>query len=373
MSMKKWIVTAVSVLLLFAMAACGSAAPGPEASEASTLTTAPEEDAEPEQTPAPEWLSADVYEEVKACLFPAEGDQKNVALAQELLLPLLEEGEPEAMYWWAWIYDYEIIDNDGGPEKESFYWYRLSAEQGFAKAFLGVALNGFVESDEQADEMIEKAKEAGLFDQSPEELGPDGCHLLGSYCSSFLQDDASAVEWYQHAADMGCTTAMNYLGWRYYDGRGVAENAGKCEELFRKAADAGYIYGMENLGWLLKNEDPEAAKSWLQKASDAGSASAMNVLGSNFPPGDYYELMYKSATLGCKESMHYIGSMRENGICVTQDYERAMEWYIKAYENGLEEDAAESINRLLSNQQGVNTYFEHYGSLVYPSADRIRK
>lgn len=373
MNMKKWIVTAVSVLLLFAMAACGSAAAGPETSEDPALTTAPEEDAEPEQTPAPEWLSADVYEEVKACLFPAEGKQKNVALAQELLLPLLEEGEPEAMYWWAWIYNYEVIDNDGGPEKESLYWYRLSAEQGFAKAYLGVALNGFVESDEQADEMIEKAKGAGLFDRSPEELGPDGCHLLGIYCRYSLQDYTSAAEWYRHAADMGCTTAMNYLGWCFYQGNGVAEDAGKCEEWLRKAADAGNIYGMENLGWLLKNEDPEAAKSWLQKASDAGSASAMNVLGSNFPPEDYYELMYKSATLGCRDSMHYIGSMRKNGTCVTQDYERAMEWYIKAYENGLEEEAAESINRLLSNQQGVNTYFEHYGSLVYPSADRIRK
>lgn len=369
--MKKWILTAVSVLLLFAMTACGSAAAGPETSEDPALTTAPEEDAEPEQTPAPEWLSADVYEEVKACLFPAEGGQKNVALAQELLLPLLEEGEPEAMYWWAWIYNYEVIDNDGGPEKESLYWYRLSAEQGFAKAYLGTAQNDFVDPEER-DAMLDKAQDSGLLSLSPEELGPDGCHLLGLYFND-LSQDTSAVEWYQHAADMGCTTAMNYLGWCYYDGRGVAENAGKCEEWFRKAADAGNIYGMENLGWLLKNEDPEAAKSWLQKASDAGNAGAMNVLGSNFPPEDYYELMYKSATLGCKESMHYIGSMRKKGTCVTQDYERAMEWYIKAYENGLEEEAAESINRLLSNQQGVNTYFEHYGSLVYPSADRIRK
>src|ERR1700722_4949734 len=50
---------------------------------------------------------------------------------------------------------------------------------------------------------------------------------------------ATGVErgWYQMAADTGDADAMNYLGWMYDNGKGVALDHGKAREWFQKGAD----------------------------------------------------------------------------------------------------------------------------------------
>ena len=70
--------------------------------------------------------TAKTMDEVRACLFPA-GGEKDVEAAMELLLPLAEKGEAEAQYYYGWILDQELEENDEN-EKESLRWYRLAME-----------------------------------------------------------------------------------------------------------------------------------------------------------------------------------------------------------------------------------------------------
>jgi len=369
--MKKSILVLVSLLLVLTLAACGGTVKAPEPTAAPTATPSPTASPEPELTLEPEWLGDAVFEEVKACLFPTDGGKKDVSLAQELLLPLVEEGNPEAMYWRAYIYEYENIEDSREIEKECLYWFKQAAEQGFAKAYIGVALNLYVDSDEMVAEMVDSAKEAGLFELSPEELGPDGCELIGAYYYYTLKNYRLAMEWYSKAADMGCSNSMSQIGWFFYKGLGVARDYNQAKEWFQKSANLGNIAGMVNLASILEQEgELSPAEMLLQAGADAGSAVAMNQLGnyyyeySTFSRG--FPWIKKSAERGFADSMHYTGDAYERGYGVSPDDDLAMEWYIKAYENGLE-DAADSINELLSEQKGVNAYFEHYGSLVYPN------
>jgi TPR repeat protein len=52
------------------------------------------------------------------------------------------------------------------------------------------------------------------------------------------QDYVKAREWYQRAADAGNIDAMINLGRLYLDGKGVPKDYGKAREWYQKAADA---------------------------------------------------------------------------------------------------------------------------------------
>ena len=53
------------------------------------------------------------------------------------------------------------------------------------------------------------------------------------------QNDATAVEWFQKAANQDLATAQYNLGYMYYHGRGVSQDTNIAKELFQKAAEQG--------------------------------------------------------------------------------------------------------------------------------------
>lgn len=359
---------AVSLLL----SACGAA---PETTETTVETT------EPEIATEPEWFSETAIDQAYACLFPAEGE-KDVALAQELLLPLVESGNAEAMYYWAYIYDWEIVENNNEWEKESLYWHELAAEQGFVKSYLAIALNGYTESEERVSEMVEKARQAGLFEMTPEELGADGCELIGSYYRT-KEDYQPAMEWYLKASDMGSSIAMCFIGTMYRNGMGVEQDYSVASEWYLKAAHKGYEaamnwYGyilhqdnivdeiinkeyassldeylkaagagdpaaMRNIGYLYENgygglsRDSLAALEWYQQAADAGDAYSMNKIGDMYRYGNHTSVNYKlamewyqkAAELGNADAMFSIGYFYKEGLGVDKDEKMAKEWGTK--------------------------------------------
>lgn len=336
---------------------------------------------EPAVAVDPAWFSDDVITEAVSYLFPLEGE-KNVALAQELLLPLVESGNPEALYYWGYIYDFELVDNKGECEKESLYWYELAAEQGVPKAYLGVALNAYASEDE-ATTMIEEASNAGFFDLSPEDLGADGCWWLGSYYSD-NQDYESAMEWLLKAAEMGNTTAMLRIGTMYYYGTGIKQDYKvstdwllKAAELgdisamhwfgyvssreevvdklldlkyrtdlekYRQAADEGDAVAMHNIGYMYSmglgglGWSDSAAMNWFKKAADLGDANAICEIGYMYQfglgvPTDYEMAMkyfLKAADLGVSKAMSQLGYMYQEGMGVEPDNSTSMEWYGRA-------------------------------------------
>lgn len=52
------------------------------------------------------------------------------------------------------------------------------------------------------------------------------------------QDYAKAMEWYEKAADLGSTIAMNNIGQMYEYGLGVKQDSDKAQEWYDKAAAA---------------------------------------------------------------------------------------------------------------------------------------
>lgn len=357
-----WILT----LSLF-LCACGTESESETAE--TTLPTEPTvETTEQEIELDPEWISEAAIDEAISYLFPLEGE-KNIALAQEILLPLVEIGNAEAQYYWGYIYDFEITDNNGDEEKESLIWYELAADQGVPKAYLAASLNTYVESEERKNELVELAKQSGLFEMTPEELGPDGCEMIGSYYHS-KNDYQAAMEWFLNASEMGCSGAMLRIGLMYYDGMGVDQNYAVSADWLLKAAHRGDIYAMSWYGYILHQDNVvyeiinKKYASFLEeylKAADAGDPIAMRNIGYMHENG-YGGLSRNSLTAlawyqqaadaGDAYSMYKIGDMYRYGNHTSVNYKLAMEWYQKAAELG-NADAMWSIGHLYKEGLGV--------------------
>jgi hypothetical protein len=75
-------------------------------------------------------------------------------------------------------------------------------------------------------------------------------------------------------ADAGNTSAMNNLGVLLKD-----QDPAAAQQWYEQAARAGHTDAMLNLGLLLEDRDPVAAQQWYQQAARAGHTDAMNKLG----------------------------------------------------------------------------------------------
>ncbi len=373
MVMKKIFRLIIVLLLSLFLSACGTE---PKNTEAATvvITEATVEATEPEITPEPEWFSEAVIDEAVSYLFPLEGEI-NIPLARELLLPLVEIGNAEAQYYWGYTYDGQFAPSN--EEEESLYWYELAAEQEFPKAYLAAALKS--DSDETANELIEAARLAGIFEQAPEELGVDGCEFVARYFYSEQKDYESAMDWFLKASDMGSTVAMNRIGLMNFYGQGGIQDYETALNWFLRAANLGNVCAMVNVGAVLLKyyaEEPETLKTaekWYLKAAEAGVAQAMNWAGYSYVEGigaykDYTiakEWYQKSADAGSSTAMFELGQFYTKGYGVPQDYDIAMEWFIKAYANGRKDSVEDWIDYLLEKQVGINGYFKHYGELIF--------
>lgn len=118
----------------------------------------------------------------------------------------------------------------------------------------------------------------------------DLANLLERGYGPVRTDSARALQLYALAAESGYPPAMNYYGFRLFNGDGVARDRDKGYSLIENAAMKGDPKGAANLGWLLAAgeevvPDPEKAVYWLEKASDAGLPVAMDQLGSIYARG----------------------------------------------------------------------------------------
>lgn len=370
--MKKqlWKIPVLLLMLAFTLRAYGAA---PE--DGDRETTAPAvitgEAAEPEEGLEPEWLSDAAIDEAYACLFPVEGE-KNVELAQEILLPLVEAGNAEAQYYWGYIYDVEIIDNNGDGEKESLFWYELAAKQGFPKAYLATALNGYVEP-ERVNELVEQARQAGLFEMTAEDLSADGCLLLTWYYYH-NENYSASLEWGLKASELGSTNAMIYVGLQYRYGYGVEKDVGTALEWFLKAADLGDANAMNLYGFTflkdcygtgydkqLVEKEYAAALDGYREAAEAGDPIATYNIGYMYEEGQAglgrnvwtaREWYLKAFDLGDAFAMYKLGLMYEYSYLGAQDYTTAMDCFLKAADQG-NADAMSEIARMYSEGKGV--------------------
>lgn len=103
-------------------------------------------------------------------------------------------------------------------------------------------------------------------------------------------DSARSTALYRLSALSGYAPAQNYLGFRYFNGEGVAENVDSALFWLAKAAGQGDAKAANNLGFLLANSDrvsrdyPQAIR-WLTVAADAGVPTGESLLADLYRRG----------------------------------------------------------------------------------------
>jgi TPR repeat protein len=167
-------------------------------------------------------------------------------------------------------------------------------------------------------------------------LGTDG---------SAKPDYAGAAYWYQQASDRGEAQAALELALIYRDGLGMPANQSVALDLFRKAADAGYVPAMAPLSFAYAEAktpvSQERATYWATRAAQAGDPHGWLILGFEYNQGwlggepafayraamDAYK---KAADGGICLAMVNIGRLYLHGDGVPQNAALAREWSAKA-------------------------------------------
>ena len=192
--------------------------------------------------------------------------------------------------------------------QQAAYWYRKSADQGYADAQLNL---GYL-------------YEKGL---------------------GVSQDSQQAVYWYRKAAEQGNVSAMFNLGSCYHDGNGVTQDCQQAVYWSRKAAEQGHGAAMCRLGNCYYegecvDQDYQQAVYWYRKAADQGVSSGMNSLGHCYKDGngvtqDYQQAVYwyrKADEQGSAAAKYNLAVCYYYGEGVGQDYEKAYELTLEALE-----------------------------------------
>ena len=156
-----------------------------------------------------------------------------------------------------------------------------------------------------------------------------------------------AFELYRKAAGAGNVVAMVNLGNMLERGRGTPKDLAEASRWYQKAADAGVQPGMFNLGLMYQDglgvaKDEAEASRWFRKAADAGSTLGMIRLGALYQTGkgvpkDEAEAVgwyRKAADAGSAPGMTNLGFMYRDGLGVTKDEAEAARWYRKAADAG---------------------------------------
>lgn len=144
-------------------------------------------------------------------------------------------------------------------------------------------------------------------------------------------DTARSTYLYTLAADKGHLQALNYLGYRYYTGQGVARDIEKGLAYMEKAAEAGNPQAASNIGYLLLrgdsvNHDVERAAQWLERAADAG--------------------------VGQSQAM--LADLLSDGHSLPADTLRAAHLYTQAIENGIPDVQNRLLNIMRSRWQRLD-------------------
>lgn len=256
----------------------------------------------------------------------------------------------------------EIDENDGysmnaiglllDDEYESFEWFLKSAEAGYSCGMYNVA-DGYyygkgVDTDyTEAIEWYEKAAEAGIADAMVK-IGD--MYLMGDGVNL---DEEEAAVWYKRAVEAGDTSGEAYWGLGV-----LSNNEWDTFRNYKQSAEAGCSLGMYGLGNCYLNGEgtnPNENKGvyWLRKAANAGDISAIKDLGWYYREHEQYDQAFQYFNMGAErddaDCLLGLGLLYDWGQGVTEDKAKAEKWYKKAGEKGSAAGAQNYASRLYQN------------------------
>ena len=191
---------------------------------------------------------------------------------------------------------------------------------------------------------------------------------------SIAADSIKSILYYKESAMRGYPPSMNYLGFSYYNGRGVARDIDSAIYWIREAALHQDITAAANLGFLLLEgdgvvHDTIEAEKWLWSAAEGGVPGAQLKIADmkreewNEIPMDsalslgakYYEgkapvvgvkLLQVAADKGSARAMALLGDAYSKGIGVPYNHSKSIEYFNKAAQAG-DPEAQSVISELL--------------------------
>ena len=179
-------------------------------------------------------------------------------------------------------------------------------------------------------------------DQSIDALVAEGDRYYGE------KNYTKALELYRQAAAKGNVSAMEYIGYVYYNGIGVDKNYSEAVKWWSLVAAQGKVTAQSDLGVIYYSgqgvsRDYTVAAIWFRLAAEQNDAYAQTFMGDIFKKGEGVEQDFseavkwydKAAKQNYVYAQYYLGGMYLNGKGVGKDSKQAFEWYKKAATQGL--------------------------------------
>ncbi len=163
------------------------------------------------------------------------------------------------------------------------------------------------------------------------------------------RNDLVGIDLMTRAADLGYLPAQLAAGHLYERGRGVAANAGRSAEYYRKAASQGSHLAEYLLGRLyflgVYGPSRRDGEKWLQSAADSGNPFASYLLGLLIHERDPAAALrrFRAAALqGLPYAQYRLGSALTDGRVPPINKREAYLWFFIAAEYGVPEAATQA-------------------------------
>lgn len=340
----------------------------------------------------------------------------------QIYLNSATKGDADSQYYVALMYDYGVGVPSDKPS--AVYWYKMAAEQGHAKAQcnlgncyekgvgvtrnLSEAIKWYTMAADSGDAVAQcdlgycyeygiglkrdKNTAFSLYMKAAEQELPRAMANVGVYYEygySVKKDTTKAIDWYLRAAKKNNSFAMYHLGLCFENGNGEKKDLEKAAVWYRKAAEmkdpdsgitSGTIYNKLNsgtehqLGCIKTLEWAKLAANgynkylpMLAKAYEEGTYVQKN----NYKAARIYamaiEILLAEANKGNETAMSDLADCYEKGMGVKKDKKLALEWRIKAAEQGSyesQEKLAEYYDNKLFGKDKDKNAFKMYKLLA---------
>lgn len=229
----------------------------------------------------------------------------------------------------------------------------------FPFACILIFLAGCIWAQEEATPLRMALRElAGRAEAGDPKSLYDLAKLHDTGYDSILKDSLRSTALYLKAAERGYAPAMNFIGFRYYNGEIVKKDVDSALFWIHRAADDGDITAAANLGYLLLDSpeiphDTLEASKWLFMAAEEGIVGPQHRLieinreaWDEIPPDSALNLglkyyTEKATVLGANfikiatkaaipKAFALLGDAYSRGIGVPYDHQKSVDYFFQA-------------------------------------------
>jgi len=286
------------------------------------------------------FFTKDVTAEVKFSEGYEAAQQGNFSKAISIWQPLAEQGDADAQYTLAWMF--ESGKGVTADLNKAIYWYKKSSQQGnlaaqYVLATLYEKGAGIAQDNKEALSYYMLAAKQG-DPTSQFQVGYYFHHAIGT-----SQDIKQSLIWYNKAAKKGHINSQIALGELYQTGQGVEVDYKKSTKWYQQAATQNNAIAQYHLASLYEQglgvkQDFAKAITLYQLSSNSNYSPSAYKLGLIYETGQGTDVDFKkaftwfqqAALQGDTDAQLKLGHLAEQGNGTEKNIQKAIEWYQQA-------------------------------------------